>query len=203
MSTGENIRNAVQVLIETYRSTQKLLNHCRTLAEERGYRASSDKFLRWRSDSDPAGWLVSSALLPFQRNADPPCASGNGCLEGPTYAAEVFLGSDWDNELERTPQLYIARYDFDGDSQWVSPRWSPADHWIFHNPLHGVPDIPITVQGDHSIAVPDSPRTSERYYHLTRAVFRSFPLLEVTAENLEALVFDTFDALASLEPPEP
>ena len=37
MSTGENIRNAVQVLIETYRSTQKLLNHCRTLAEERGY----------------------------------------------------------------------------------------------------------------------------------------------------------------------
>ena len=176
MSTGENIRNAVQVLIETYRSTQKLLNHCRTLAEERGYRASSDKFLRWRSDSD---------------------------LEGPTYAAEVFLGSDWDNELERTPQLYIARYDFDGVSQWVSPRWSPADHWIFHNPLHGVPDIPITVQGDHSIAVPDSPRTSERYYHLTRAVFRSFPLLEVTAENLEALVFDTFDALASLEPPEP
>lgn len=203
MSTGENIRNAVQVLIETYRSAQKLLNHCRALAEERGYLAVSDKFLRWRSDPDPAGWLISSVLLPFQWSGDPPCPSGNGYLDGPTYAVEVFLGSDWEHERDLLPQLYIARYDFDRVNDWSSARWSPADYWILHHPLHGVPDIPLSTLGDYQCSVPDSPKTSERYSGLTRALFRAFPLMTVTAETLKPMVFDTFDELASLEPPRP
>lgn len=199
MSTGENIRNAVQVLTETYRSTQKLLSQCRSLAEERGYLPVADRFLRWRSDTDPAGWLVNSVILPFQWSGDPECPSGNGCQDGPVYAVEVFLGSGWENERDALPQLYIARYDFDGINEWANPRWSPADHWILHHPLHGVPDIPITVREAYQVAVPDGPRTAERYYHLSRAVFRTHPLMEVTPENLEALVFGAFDELASLE----
>lgn len=197
MSTGENIRNALQVLTKTYQSTQKLLSHCRTLAEERGYLSASDRFLRWRSDQDPAGWLLNSVIQLFQWSGDPECPSGNGFQDGPTYGVEVFLGS---HEADDLPQLFLARYDFEGVNDWTA-RWSPADHWLLYHPLHKAPDWPVTASGRYQMSLPDTPRTSERYSNLTRVLFRSVPLVDVTPENLESLVFDTFDDLAQQEPP--
>ena len=78
MSTGENIKNAVHVLYKTYASISKLMEQCRAEAEDNGDLLMSDKFLRWKSDSNSDGWLLNSMILVFQRRDDPDCESGNG-----------------------------------------------------------------------------------------------------------------------------
>lgn len=195
MSLDENVKNAVVVLQKTYESVYNLLEQCKAESENYGYVLSADKFLRWRSDVNTDGWLLNSLVLVFQRAGDPECPKGNGWRDGPFYAVQVFLGSAEEPEL--SARLYAARYDYDDvNSGWTSAPLSPADHWAFYKPTHkAYSEFRFKEENGLFSSEPISDKYIRQYWGLRRAVWKTFPLSSVTAENLGELVFGTFDEL--------
>lgn len=195
MNLDENIKNAVVVLQKTYESVYNLLEQCRAVSEDYGYLLSADKFLRWRSDVNTDGWLLSSMILVFQKASDPACPSGNGWRDGPLYGVQVFLGSGEEPGL--SAQLYAARYDYeDINSGWTDGPLSPADHWAFYNPTHEIySEFRFKEESGLFSSKPVSDKYVRQYWGLRGAVWKTFPLSSVTSENLGKLVFGTFDEL--------
>lgn len=198
MSLDKNIANAVVVLQKTYESVNKMLEQCKSISEDYGYILKSDKVLRWRSDVNTYGWLLNSLILVFQRNSDSDCPSGNGWKDGPVYAVQVFLGSAGEPDLPA--QLYVSRFDYtDINDGWTDERLSPADQWAFYHPTHKEYScFRFTEQNGVFESMPIAEKYSQQYWGLKRALWKTFPLSSVTAENMGQLVFGTFDELEAL-----
>lgn len=194
MNLDENIKNAVVVLQKTYESVSKMLEQCKAISEDYGYILASDKVLRYKSDTDPNGWLVNSLILVFQKADDPDC-SDNGWKDGPIYAVQVFLGSA--EEPDFPAQLYVSRFDYaDINNGWTSDPFSPADHWAFYHPTHKVYSaFRFTDRGGCLVSEPINEKYSRQYWGLLKAVSRIIPLSKVMAENMGQLIFETFDRL--------
>lgn len=195
MNLDENIKNAVVVLQNTYWNVDKLLEHCKAISEDYGYILKSDKALRWRSDVYTDAWLINSLILAFQKSSDSDCPSGNGWKEGPVYAVQVFLGSE--EELDLPAQLYVSRYEYtDINNNWTSAPFSPADHWAFYEPTHKVyRGFRFTDREDCFESEPINEKYSNRYWGLRKAVWKTFPLSSITAENAGQMIFESFDEL--------
>ena len=65
--------------------------------------------MRYSSDLTWEGWIYWSFILLFQRKEDGPVME-NGWINGPVYAVEINV----DPDTCETPQLIVARMDFDG-----------------------------------------------------------------------------------------
>lgn len=195
MSTGENIKNAIQVLYKTYESVEKMMEQCRTISEDAGYVLMSDKFLRWRSDSNSGGWLVNSVILLFQHQSASECDSGNHWRNGPVYVVEICLGVK--SEPERLPELLVSKFEYKNIEEWYE-GCSPANHWVFHQPLHKEKAGSFTMQevGAFTVYTPNSEKVSDSYWGMERAVSVAFPLIDITSDNLRDKVFGTFDRLS-------
>lgn len=195
MNLNENIANAVVVLQKTYESVNKMLEQYRAISESYGYILKSDKTLRWRSDVSTDGWLLNSLILVFQKNSDPDCLNNSGWKDGPVYTVQVFLGSAEESDLPA--QLYVCRFDYANiNDGWTDERLSPADHWAFYHPTHKVySGFRFTDKAGVFESEPITEKYSQQYWGLKRAVWKTFPLSSVTAENMGQLVFQTFDEL--------
>lgn len=195
MNTGENIKNAVHVLYKTYENISKLMAQCRAEAETNGYLLKSDKFLRWKSDSNSDGWLLNSMILVFQRREDPDCNSGNNWKNAPVYTMEICLALKDDPDY--VPELVLSKFEYTNIETWHE-GCSPAEHWGFHQPIHPGKKFPfsVTKDGNFSISTPKSSKKAENYWDLNRAISIAYPLMEVTSSNMVELIFGSFDKLA-------
>lgn len=195
MSTGENIKNAVQVLYKTYESVDKMMEQCRAIAEESGYDLKSDKFLRWKSDSYSAGWLLNSFILVFQDRSSPECESGNHWREAPVYTMEICLGLP--SEPDYLPELVLSKFEYNAIGEW-GEGCSPAEHWGFHQPVHKEKASLFTARQEEDFVVhtPNSEKIADTYWGLKRVVSTAFPLIDITSDNLREKVFGTFARLS-------
>jgi len=198
MNTDENIRNSILVLYKTYESVSKLMEQCKTIAEENGYILSTDKFLRWKSDSYSDGWLLNSFILLFQKVSDQECESGNNWRNGPVYAIEIFLGSKV--EPDALPQLLVSKFEYADMNEW-SEGCSPANHWVFYQPVHKEKADLFSASSikNISVIIPNSEKISENYWGIKKVLTVSFSLTSITSDNLRSCVFDTFNRLSEVE----
>jgi len=194
MNTGENIKNAGLVLLKTYESIYRMIEQCRNIASKAGYEKVSDKFLRWKTDGDPNGWLISSFIILFQKQTDEDL--GHGWRNGPVFAAEINI-LDRDNP-QRLPELRLSRFDYANLNDWDGI--SPADHWGFHQPVDEsfARDF-IREESDwYAISKPRSEKVASAYWDLVQVVTTKTPLTEVTSDNLNEKVFGAFDRLSEI-----
>ena len=195
MSIDKNIKNAVQVLYHTYDNVSKLMEACSTTAKEAGYVPAVQKFLRWKSDNDSNGWLVNSFILLFQDATDPPCETGNDWRNGPVYVLEICLGKKENPNYE--PQVHLSKFEYEDISGW-SVGCSPANHWVFHYPVHGESIVNVNWEGDYRVALPNSAKSKQTYWGMKKVVSVSVRLTDIKADNLKKLVFGTFDTLKDI-----
>jgi len=195
LSTGENIKNAMQVLFKTYESVNKMLEHTKALADESGYVCKSDRFLRYKSDVDVNGWMINSFILVFQNQQDPLCDSQNGWRNGSVYSMEILLGDK--QAPHREPEVVLARHDYASLEDWYE-GCAPSDHWGFHQPTDPSQSRHFSRKTDNDlmVTVPNSMKASETYWGLKQVVSTTVPLTEITSSTLKAKVFDIFDRLA-------
>jgi len=67
MNSGENIKNALKVIYQTYDNVQKLMEYTKTIAEEKtDYINSVPKFLRRKSDNATEAWLLMISFYSFR-----------------------------------------------------------------------------------------------------------------------------------------
>lgn len=197
MDLNENIANAVKVVLKTYESVNKMLEQCKAISENYGYILKLDRPLRWKSDAYTSGWLLNSLILVFQKNSDPDCSSGNGWKDGSLYAVQVFLGSAEEPDL--LAQLYISRFDYANINDWKGESLSPADQWAFYHPTHKVYSaFRFTDREGFAESEPVADKYSQKYWGLKKAIWKTFPLSEVTADTLGDMVFETFDELEAM-----
>lgn len=177
--TGENILNAVRVITKTHENVDKLLNHCKNLSKKDGskYELLTEKFLRWKSDSNFYGWMLTSFILLFKRKDD-----DNQTI----YGIEINLD---EVELNAVKYVYNAAVDFE---RYISP----ADHWRYYYPVQD--EVGDFTQIENEIYIESKPKDAENKYSLNRVVFKTFPLIEITADNVKEKIFDTFDKLSAL-----
>lgn len=196
MSSGENIRNALQVLYKTYDNVQKLIDFTRMVAQEKtDYRLAAPKVLRWRSENETNGWLLSDFILLFQNIMDLDCESENGWKDAPIYAMEICLGDkDWD-EL---PYIHLSKFEYDDINSW-DEGCSPGDYWAFYWPLYDQQKMSFFDQGDYFIGVPKNEKYSDSYWGLKKVTYCEIDLMAVNSDNLKELIFNRFDLLRQLD----
>lgn len=197
MNSSENIRNAVNVLYNTYDNVEKLMEYCKVTAEEKtDYRSSVPKFLRYKSDNDTSAWLLNDFILLFQNNTDNNCESGNGWKDGPVYVMEIYLGgSDYDKE--DYPSIFLSKFEYENINGW-SEGCSPANHWVFYHPLRNKNYMDIKKTKGMTVATPQNEKASRTYWGLKKVIGKKLDLMEVTSENVKEKIFGSFDELAAL-----
>ena len=196
MSTGENIKNAVEVLYKTYESIHKMKEDCQKLAPKAGYRAMSDRFMRYRSDVDTAGWLTSNMILAFQRCSNPDLEADQNWENAPVFSMEISLTGG--TAKDSVPMLILSRFEYnDNISRWPA-GCSPTYYWGFHQPVSEEFSRNF-IQEDfdgYSIRKPVSQKVASSYWELKQVTFTSCPLLDLNSTTLQNRVFGTFDRLA-------
>lgn len=195
MNSGENINNALQVIYKTYDNVKKLMEYCKTVADEKtDYISSVDKFLRRKSDNDTEAWLLNDFILLFQNEKSKDCESGNGWKNDPIYVMEICLG---EKGKENIPLVYISKYEYLNINEW-SEGCSPANHWVFYYPLRNEDYMIFEQKGEYNVITPKNEKCSNTYWGLKRIISKSISLFDITSDNVEENIFGEFDTLAHL-----
>lgn len=197
MNSDENIKNALQVIYKTYDSVNKMMEQVKAISEEAGYQLKTDKFLRWKSDRDPAGWLLNDFILLFQKAEESERVFDNGWKNAPVYALEICLGVKDDPGF--SPALLLSRFEYDSLEDWEE-GCPVSDHWGFYQPVHKeyARYFGFERSGANLISIPKDNAASESYWGLKRVVTVTRPLIEITSANLREAVFGSFDRLSAL-----
>lgn len=198
MSSNEksalNIKNALEVISKTYENINKLMEYCKTVAcEKTNYTPAVTKFLRYKSDLDCDGWLISDFILLFQNKADAKCQSGNNWLDGCVYVMEICLGED-----KILPTVFLSKFVYEDINSW-SEGCSPANHWAFYYPIRRKDLMDITNENGYRISRPKNKKNSETYWGLKKAITSEIPLLDLNADNLQNKIFGEFDRLSKIK----
>ena len=178
-NTGENILNAIRVVTKTHENVDKLLRYCQNLSKENGnnYEFLTEKFLRWKSDSNFYGWLITSFILLFKRQDD---------VNNTIYGIEINLD---EVKLNVVKYVYNDAVDFE---KYISP----AEHWKYYYPIHNEENDFAQIENENYVE--STPISTENKYDLICVVFKKFPLVEITADNVQEKIFGTFDELAAM-----
>ena len=188
MSLGENIHNAFIVVAQTYENVNKLMDYCRAAASENGeFVLATPKFLRRRSDGDVSGWYISSFILLFQDAKDR--LLENGWYDGPVYVLEINL-----SDFYEVPTVNIAKYEYADIQSWPEAR-SPADHWIFYDPLYRLKFE--EEDAIYSAGVDSTGGLTRQYRGLREIIGKGIPLTNITNENAYETIFGGFRSLMS------
>ncbi|WP_214710783.1 hypothetical protein [Exiguobacterium sp. s55] len=197
MNSTDNVRNAFHVVYKTYENVHKLMDYTKTIAPEKSHYVSVvDKFLRYKSDNDFAGWFIGDFILIFQDRDH--SEFENEWRDGPLYVMEIEL-YDEDSEMSNTtlPCIRLSKFIYDTETmQGWSKGCSPANHWRFFDPLHNKNTMQITVKNDFSILTPLNQDYSHRnYWDVEKIITKQIPLMDVTVDNVVDKIFATFDSL--------
>lgn len=193
MSSGENIKNSLQVIFKTYENIQKLMEYCKTIADEKtNYSSAVQKFLRKKSDLDFEGWLISDFILLFQDKNGNECESGNGWKNDPIYVMEICLG---EKGKENLPLVYLSKFEYSNMEAWGVGS-SPAEHWRFYYPLRRADLMNFSTIGEYKVATPKNDSSSKTYWSLTKIVTKTISLFDISANNVQEKIFDEFAALS-------
>lgn len=197
MNSTENVRNAFHVVYKTYENIHKLMDYTKTIAPEKSrYVSVVDKFLRYKSDNDFAGWFIGDFILIFQHKIH--TEFENEWRDGPIYIMEIEL-YDEELKLERSqlPCVRLSKFVYNTEAmQGWSKGCSPANHWVFFDPLHNRSTMRVTIENNCSILTPINQDYSVRnYWGVEKIISKQLPLMDVTADNVVDKIFATFDSL--------
>lgn len=178
---GENISNAVNVLKETYHHLTLLFAELDRICYEEGYTPiTTQKFLRYKSDSNYHGWLTSDFIKLYLPDRDD--KSKNHQDEDGTviYGVEVELEDDY-------PIISLLRYEFDKEQWDRSPAVS--DYWMFHDPYYI--DKFFTIFEEDGIWYSKTlDSAKEKYQGLQHVVSKNIPLVSVAStEDIQTKIF--------------
>jgi len=198
MNSGNNICNALRVMIKTYENVQKLMNYTKIYAlEKTKYYLAVPKFLRRKSDNDITAWLINDFILLFQHNDDSDCETDNGWKNAPIYVMEIYLGSA-ESEEGDVPQIYLSKFEYNDLNGW-SEGCSPANNWVFYWPPIDEELMDIVENEGYSISKPKNEKASKKYWGVNKVTTLEISLMDVTSDNLEQLIFENFDKLRRME----
>jgi hypothetical protein len=184
---GQNINTAVEVLIETYKNLDSLFVELDRIGEEEGFITLTPRFMRWKSDTDPTGWLTSNFIKLYQLEKDPDFPTNLGLKSGSIFGIEVDL------QAKEYPVISLIRYTFDY-SQWIKLP-SISDHWIFFGPFRYDNFFNIYEENGLWSSEPLE-KAKKRYWGIQKAVARDFPLIEITTpESIRTKIFQELDLL--------
>ena len=196
MNSGENIKNSLQVIFKTYENIQKLIEYCKTVADEKtNYSSAGPKFLRKKSDVDTEGWLISDFILLFQDKNGTDFENGNGWKNDPIYVMEICLG---EKGKENLPSIYLSKFEYSNMDAWGIGS-SPAEHWRFYHPLRREDLMNFTKMGEYNVSTPKNDRSSKAYWSLKKIVTKTISLFDVSANNVQEKIFDEFDVLSRIK----
>ncbi len=195
MSSSENIRNAFHVVYQTYENIQKLMDYCKTISNDKSnYINVVDKFLRYKSDNDIAGWYIQDFIILFQNKND--AELDNEWREGPIYVMEIELyNSNVEFEsMKDMPCVHLSKFEYKTIEEWDKGA-SPSEHWGFYYPLRDYDSMHIQEENGILHIKPLNEKASARYWEVEKVTSKRIPLVEITADNIVEKVFKTFDIL--------
>lgn len=194
MSSGENIINAINVIYNTYDNLNKFMSHLRLVAErDTLYAPVTDKFLRFKSDKDYYGWMITRFILLFQHKNDELLT--NGWRNGPVYSIDIIL-NNVDANGEGKPIFECAQYEY--KSMRELEKISPAHVGMFTNPkdmlFRAIPAEPLEHNGIAYIRSSEIDEDiSKQLKGLKYLIFSSGTLTFLTPNNVEKEVFGDFN----------
>ncbi|MDR3597709.1 hypothetical protein [Clostridium sp.] len=187
MNSAENIRNAFKVVNKTYENINKMMNYCKTIADEGNeYVVSVPKFLRYKSDNEFDGWLINDFILIFQSKEDE--GLENEWRNGPIYVLDI------DFNYEDTPKIYLSKFEYKNIESW-SKGCSPANHWRFYWPVRNLEYMKCIDTYGYEIWTPKKGKESaadNSYWGIKKAVCYTEELIDINAENIKEKIFDRF-----------
>ncbi len=187
MNLSKNIFNAFEVVNKTHENVDKLIECCKVAVEEKKeYTLACPKFLRWKSDVSYWAWNLRSLILLFQRAEDQ--ILENGWRNGPVYVMEINL---YNPDVFDEPMVTLARFEYSNIASWT-PNCSPADHYIFYDPLY---DLEYQEIGEESYEVTVDESYGKRYWGLKSVKCSLVPLIQITSENAYEKIFGSFNLL--------
>ncbi|GMB09551.1 hypothetical protein [Thermolongibacillus altinsuensis] len=185
---GQNISNAVYVLRETYKNLNLLFSELDRIGEKEGFIPITPRFLRWKSDLDFDGWLISNFIKLYQLEKDPPLKNIPHMKGGYLYGIEIDLG---ENEY---PIISLIRYNFDYSGRTRIPTVS--DHWVFWDPFRVEKFFEINENEGLWTSTPLE-KVKDRYWGIQNAIAKEIPLLSVTSpEDIRTKIFQELENLS-------
>lgn len=182
----ENIKNAFNVVRNTYKNVDKLMRYLDELSEECGYESKFDKFLRYSSDAYTEGWLFNSFGKIYQFKEDKELE--NNWRKGNIYYVEI--------NFEDYPKLLIGQYKYDLEN-W-GKGISPASYRQLSDVLHLNKNFNIELldsNSDYYKSTLLNDNLIDKYWNFEEAIFKSYDLMDITSDNVEEKVFREFDKM--------
>lgn len=174
---GEIIANAVKVLISTYENLSKFFEELDRIACQEGFESISPRFLRYKSDNDPAGWLIKGFIKLYQYAEDPLLGDGSGLKDGPIYGVRITLGMN-----EEVPQINICKYEYADLTHWGKLP-AVSEYWGFSQPLYRKDQMVYSTKGDYTHCHPKDDQTAERYWSLKELTYKTIELIPIHSED--------------------
>lgn len=190
MNLGDNIKNAFEVVLKTYKNVDKLIKYCDLIAIDKGYEPVTNKFLRYKSDSNYEGWLINSFTKLYQYKEDN--ILENEWKDGPVFAMEI--------NFEDIPTVYLSKFEYEDISDW-GEGVSPTDYRGFTEPIdcedNGFIENMIKDRDGYFISKP-TPEVKDRYWGIKRVIYTKIDLLEIDSNNIDEKIFGEFDTLKDI-----
>ena len=193
MNLGENIHNAFQVVFETYKSIEKLIQNCNHEYNREKYYMPADRFMRNANSSSWEGFCYWSFILLYQRKEDGPVLE-NGWINAPVYAVEISVDSDTCEE----PMIYIAKMDFNDLTNW-GRGCSNGDHEKFYDAIHAQYYLDEIEKGEGIMEIRPKKMYEEKvadtFWGLEKIICSEIKLVDVTKENYKEKIIGEIERL--------
>lgn len=190
MNLGENIQNAFIVVKKTYENVDKLMRFCDSIANDFGYDAITNKFLRYKSDSYYGGWFIDSFIKLYQSKDNK--VLENDWKDGPVYVMEI--------NFKDKPKVYLSKFEYDNISDWPKGV-SPAEYWGFSKPINcegnDFKEKNINKREGYYVSEPKK-NVKDKYWGIKRVVYTNLDLFQLTSDSISEKVFGQFDQLTDL-----
>ncbi|MEK3796951.1 hypothetical protein MHI18_01635 [Peribacillus sp. FSL H8-0477] len=188
INRGENITTAIEIIKETYANLEVLFAEMDRIGEEEGYITLTPRFLRWKSDTDSNGWMITNFIKLYQVENDSVSEMIPDLRVGSLFGIEVIL------QDQEYPVISLIRYTFDY-SVWIRMP-AVSDFWVFAAPF-GDNDFFEQTQDDLSVwtSIPLE-KAKKRYWGIQRAVAIDIQLIDITSPEL--IRTEIFQKLMSL-----
>lgn len=182
-SIDDNIRAAYQIIFKTHENINNLINTIENFSKQNNtdYKLLTEKFLRWRSDVVPQGFMIRYFNLIFQKEND----KNDNIIYGVEISVEYSC-------------IRVAKYVYNDK---ILSRLSLArnDEWYYSHPFWNKEIFSVTEEeSGYKKSLPRSQNVKKKYLGLNYALFAEFPLSEIKADNVKEKVFGTFDKLAAV-----
>ncbi|MDR0622619.1 MAG: hypothetical protein LBJ61_12220 [Deltaproteobacteria bacterium] len=210
MNSGKNITTAFEVITKTYDSAKKLFDFFEIESDKADFIrlpiGAGKGFLRTPIKSyDPQYWLYREFCLIFQKKSNPFVnkiykSGGLYVLILTLYSTEAITG------YSDQPVVNIARFDIEEAilrDDWTD-NISKPDWWFFFRPFWDSAGGNIkwshNIEGTNRYEGKFTGKVSfDNWWGLTRIRGLTFPLVDLTNDNVEEKIFGGFNLLSNLD----